>query len=1200
MELTCKINWLNKIHVALLAGLWLVAGSAWGQTTDPFSTTSPASASMTTKVGARVAPSIENAAQELAASGLEFYPMTPCRLVDTRGAAAGFNGIAPFSGPSIAAGETITIPVQSAAEAIANTEPAPCGVIPSTAQAYSFNLTVVPHSGGAVNAGGGAVDYVSLWAAGATQPYVATLDDPEGLIVDNAAIVPAGSPSGGINVYNSGPTTTDIVIDMNGYFAPPSTGLQFFPVTPCRLVDTRGAAANFNGIAPFSGPSLAAQGTMTIPVQSAAEALADTTPAPCGAIPSTAQAYSFNLTVVPHDGAVDYVTLWPSGLAKPFVATLDDPQGEIVDNAAIVPAGTSSGGVNVYNSGPSAADIVIDMNGYFATPTSLQFYPVAPCRLVDTRGAAAGFNGIAPFSGPSIPSESTVTIPVQSAAEALANTMPAPCGVIPSTAQAYSFNLTVVPHDGAVDYVTLWPSGLARPFVATLDDPQGQIVDNAAMVPAGTSGGVNVYNSGPTATDIVIDMNGYFAPPTVVVAAPVITSATSAGGPTGTAFTYQIVATNSPTSYSATGLPAGLSINTGTGLISGTPTSVGVSTVTLGAANGIGTGNANLTLTIAPAPSDPLSPLYEPAIDTNPGDYPSNIWITGSLAKVLQNSGTPGAVHWAVVYTMQNEIQSFQVHVNNSGTGAINALNVTMSDLVNARTGTHISAASTDIVVYREAYENVNFPTATGVTFLNTTGPIPDILIPAIDPYWHQTTNAFPFIVLPGNNQSVWIDVHTPPSAPSGYYSGTVTVSNGATVLATMPVVYAVWDWAMPSTASLPSFTSASYGGFCYQVYGGGCSAYPGSLGESDYGETWTDVDAAVQMLDNRYSLAGITNVFPGAGSFATFDSVYGPLFNGTPGHITGILQGARLTSYEIVPLSTQFNAATFQNFQNHFAANGWPAPFYSLWDEPNPYDPSVWATLIANGNLEHTFSNPIIPNEVTTDIVTAGNYGALNTIDWLVVNLVVLEPSYGAPMQDLSTYQNWLTGNPIRRFWAYQGCSDAGTCTNGISGPEYPSSPNSYPNYDIDGTPVANRVLEWLTYLHGQTGELYYYIDICDGAASAGQCGYPGVSPANPLISDYYAGGWGDGTLMYPGSSAYVGTAIPIWLPSMRLKMIRDGMQDYEYLNALTNLGQGAFAAQQAYSFITNSYTFSNDPAALEASRQAMGTMLHQLMLAK
>jgi hypothetical protein len=1151
---------LNKIRVGLLVGLLPVAAS------------------------------IGNAAPALTASGLQFYPISPCRLVDTRGAAAGFNGIAPFSGPSIAPGVTLTIPVQSVAEATANTAPAPCGTIPSIAQAYSFNLTVVPHAGGAV-------DYVSLWASGSTQPYVSTLNDPEGLIVANAAIVPAGSPSGGVSVYNAGPSTADVVIDMNGYFAPPGTGLEFYPMSPCRLADTRGAAANFNGIAPFSGPSLAAQGTLTIPVQSAAEATADTTPAPCGVIPSIAAAYSLNLTVVAKGGgAVDYVTMWPSGAERPFVSTVNDPQGEIVANAAIVPAGTSSSGVSAYNSGPSTADVILDMNGYFATPASLQFYPVAPCRLVDTRGAAAGFNGIAPFSGPSIPAASTLTIPVQSAAEASANTTPAPCGVIPSTAQAYSFNLTVVPHDGAVDYVSLWASGATRPVVATLDDPQGEIVANAAIVPAGTSsGGVNIYNAGPSATDVIIDMNGYFAAPTGVVVAPVITSAASASGTTGSSFSYQITATNSPASYSATDLPAGLSVNTSTGLISGTPTAGAVSTVTLGASNSAGTGNETLTLTVA-APSDPLNPSYEPAIDTNPADYPSNIWVTGPLSKVLQNSGSPGAVHWAVVYTMQNEIQSFQVHVNNSGSGSINALSVTMSDLVNARTGTHISAASTDIVVYREAYENVNFPTATGATYLNTTGYIPDILIPAIDPYWHQTTNAFPFTVLPGNNQSVWIDVHTPPSAPSGYYSGTVTVSNGATVLATMPVVYAVWDWEMPSTASLASFTSASYGGFCYQVYGtAGCTAYPGSLGAADFGETWSDVDAAIQMLDNRYSLSGITNVFPGSGSFDIFDSVYGPLFNGTPGHITGILQGARFTSYMLEPLSGQFNSATFQNFQSTFAANGWVTPFYGLADEPNPYDASVWATLIANGNLEHTFSNPVIPNLVTTDIVTAGNYGALNTIDRLVVNLVVLERGGGTAMQDLSTYQNWLSGNPIRRFWSYQSCSDSGTCTNGISGPE-PGYPNSYPNYDIDGTPVANRVFEWLTYLHGQTGELYYDIDVCDSI----QCGYPALASPNPLLSDYYAGGWGDGTLMYPGSSAYVGTAIPIWLPSMRLKMIRDGMQDYEYLNALTNLGQGAFAAQQAYLFITNSYTFNNDPTALEASRQAMGTTLHQLMLAQ
>src|SRR5438874_9784106 len=88
---------------------------------------------------------------------------------------------------------------------------------------------------------------------------------------------------------------------------------------------------------------------------------------------------------------------------------------------------------------------------------------------------------------------------------------------------------------------------------------------------------------------------------------PVITSSTTANGTVGVAFSYQITATNNPTSFNATGLPAGLTVDTSTGLISGTPTTAGTYTVTISATNAGGTGSHTLTLTI-----NPPTPVIQP------------------------------------------------------------------------------------------------------------------------------------------------------------------------------------------------------------------------------------------------------------------------------------------------------------------------------------------------------------------------------------------------------------------------------------------------------------------------------------------------------------------------------------------------------------------------------------------------------------
>jgi hypothetical protein len=314
---------------------------------------------------------------------------------------------------------------------------------------------------------------LSLYATGQARPQVSTLNSPAGQIVANAAVVPAGN-SGGIDVYVT--NATDVILDINGYFAPPDvpSGLAFYPLPPCRIFDSRNATGQ------LGGPALVNGSTRTIPVLQS----------PCN-VPLVAQAYSLNATVVPN-GALGYLTLWPAGQNRPTVSTLNALEGSIVANAAIIPAG-QDGAISAYVAGNT--DLVLDINGYFAPagPGGLSFYSVVPCRISDSRSAAGT------FGGPVLEAGSTRTYP-----------MPSNACSIPSTAQAFSLNATVVPATTALGYLTLWPSGQPRPLVSTLNSPLGRIVANAAIVPAGASGGISAFVT--DRTDLILDIDGYFAP----------------------------------------------------------------------------------------------------------------------------------------------------------------------------------------------------------------------------------------------------------------------------------------------------------------------------------------------------------------------------------------------------------------------------------------------------------------------------------------------------------------------------------------------------------------------------------------------------------------------------------------------------------------------------------------------------------------
>jgi hypothetical protein len=138
------------------------------------------------------------------------------------------------------------------------------------------------------------------------------------------------------------------------------------------------------------------------------------------------------------------------------------------------------------------------------------------------------------------------------------------------------------------------------------------------------------------------------------------------------------------------------------------------------------------------------------------------------------------------------------------------------------------------------------------------------------------------------------------------------------------------------------------------------------------------------------------------------------------------------------------------------------------------------------------------------------------------------------------------------------------------------------------DASPMRNRVFQWLAYVFGIQGELYYASDLCFAQSCGGS--------NDPLQSIYAFSGNGDGTLYYPGRPSVIGGQHHIPLSSIRFELIREGMEDYELLHALDAAGQGAFAMAQATSFIQRADTFSDDPTTLYAAREALGDKLHAL----
>ncbi len=390
-------------------------------------------------------------------TALQLAPVTPCRLVDTRPP----NGNGAFQG-------TMTFDLRTLAQsggAYGTCTPFDL----STAQAYSLNVTVLPAT---------TLNYLTIWPAGQPMPTESLMNSYDGRIKANAAIVPGGS-NGEVSVFVT--DHANVLIDINAYFDPSGSNLQFFPLPPCRIVDTRMGQ---------DGGTLQAGTERDFPIPG--QGLTGN----CG-VPANASAYSFNVTALPTHGRLFYMTVWPQGETMPTVSTLNDLTGTIVANAAIVPSGQNNATAFYVT---DDTDLLVDTNGYFAPLNSnqpvppLSLYTLSPCRVLDTRPPG----GSGPFQG-------TLTVQMVNNSNGCA---------IPSAAAAYVVNATAVP-DPVLGYLTLWGQG-TQPIVSTLNAYDGAVTSNMAIVPANTSDGTMLAYASNN-TNLIVDAFSVMAPPVTLM-----------------------------------------------------------------------------------------------------------------------------------------------------------------------------------------------------------------------------------------------------------------------------------------------------------------------------------------------------------------------------------------------------------------------------------------------------------------------------------------------------------------------------------------------------------------------------------------------------------------------------------------------------------------------------------------------------------
>ena len=485
----------------------------------------------------------------------------------------------------------------------------------------------------------------------------------------------------------------------------------------------------------------------------------------------------------------------------------------------------------------------------------------------------------------------------------------------------------------------------------------------------------------------------------------------------------------------------------------------------------------------------------------------------------------------------------------------------------------------------------------------------PDPLIPEQDDFVLEKRNALPFFVQTGHTQAYWVDVFVRPSVTAGRYvftvvvetqtrtpafidpsissdlshisshssassSSTATVTALSTMNSSMTLSITVFNFTLPSNTG-PSYVTAF-----------GVSSV--GILKGFYGPSWQKyVNISVHVTQQYADMAlahriTLSNMMASDWSALAAAHVDWPGFykrweSFIQGHdLPWGLRNASASVFEIPPVAfdpSRPNATRTITYWREFANLAQKYNFLSRTFDytcDEPHDSTSFQACMARGRAVKT-ADKGIPVLITTEWPAAVEFGVVDLIDNMVPIINFVENA----KNKCASFPTWTFGNhrpdydsfveeADKRLWWYQSCLSHG-CTGGCSSATQVCN-SGWPSYMLDSPAIMGRVMPWLSYLYDMGGELYWGVN------------YQDTLGLDSWQSIWEFGGNGDGTLTYPGTPCHIGGTTPVPIASMRLKYIRDGLEDLMYMQAAEKRRGRDTVLDIIRQVVQNTYTYTRD----------------------